>query len=141
MLHWQPVAPLIEGRFHYWDEFIGSGPPPVKTRQGWLHIYHGVAGHFGSSNIYQAGVMLLDLNNPAKVLSRSWCNILEPRELYELTGQVPNVVFPCGIIVKEYDADGFAKGDSEVFVYYGAADTCVGLAVSTIHELISLTQQ
>lgn len=141
MLHWKPVAPLIEGRFHYWDEFIGSGPPPVKTRQGWLHIYHGVAGHFGSSNIYQAGVMLLDLNNPAKVLSRSWCNILEPREMYELAGQVPNVVFPSGMIVKEYDADGFAKDDSEVFVYYGAADTCVGLAVSTIHELISLTQQ
>ncbi len=141
LLHWKPVAPLIEGRFHYWDEFIGSGPPPVKTRQGWLHIYHGVAGHFGSSNIYQAGVMLLDLNNPAKVLSRSWCNILEPRELYELTGQVPNVVFPCGIIVKEYDADGFAKPESEVYVYYGAADTCVGLAVSTIQELISLTQQ
>ncbi|KAF5033341.1 1,4-beta-mannosyl-N-acetylglucosamine phosphorylase [anaerobic digester metagenome] len=140
-MHWKPVAPLIEGRFHYWDEFIGSGPPPVKTRQGWLHIYHGVAGHFGSSNIYQAGVMLLDLNNPAKVLSRSWCNILEPRELYELTGQVPNVVFPCGIIVKEYDADGFAKPESEVYVYYGAADTCVGLAVSTIQELISLTQQ
>ena len=103
-LHWEPVATLIEGRFHYWDEFIGSGPPPVKTRQGWLHIYHGVAGHFGSSNIYQAGVMLLDLQDPSKVLSRSWCNILEPREMYELTGQVPNVVFPSGMIVKEFDA-------------------------------------
>lgn len=141
MLHWKPVAPLIEGRFHYWDEFIGSGPPPVKTRQGWLHIYHGVAGHFGSSNIYQAGVMLLDLNNPTKVISRSWCNILEPREIYELTGQVPNVVFPSGMIVKDYDEDGFAKPTSEVFVYYGAADTSVGLAVTTINELISLTQQ
>lgn len=141
LLHWQPVAPLIEGRFHYWDEFIGSGPPPVKTRQGWLHIYHGVAGHFGSSNIYQAGVMLLDLQDPSKVLSRSWCNILEPREMYELAGQVPNVVFPSGMIVKEYDADGFAKPGSEVYVYYGAADTCVGLVVSTIQELISLTQQ
>ncbi len=141
MLHWKPVAPLIEGRFHYWDEFIGSGPPPVKTRQGWLHIYHGVAGHFGSTNIYQAGVMLLDLQDPSKVLARSWCNILEPRELYELTGQVPNVVFPCGIIVKDYDDDGFAKPESEVSVYYGAADTSVGLAVSTIQELIFLTQQ
>ena len=98
------TVPLIEGRFHYWDEFIGSGPPPVKTRQGWLHIYHGVAGHFGSSNIYQAGVMLLDLNDPSKVLARSWCNILEPRELFELTGQVPNVVFPSGMIVKDFDA-------------------------------------
>lgn len=141
LLNWEPVAPLIEGRFHYWDEFIGSGPPPVKTRQGWLHIYHGVAGHFGSSNIYQAGVMLLDLQDPSKVLARSWCNILEPRELYELTGQVPNVVFPSGMIVKEFDADGFAKPESEVYVYYGAADTSVGLAITSIKELLELTKQ
>jgi beta-1,4-mannooligosaccharide/beta-1,4-mannosyl-N-acetylglucosamine phosphorylase len=141
LLNWEPVAPLIDGRFHYWDEFIGSGPPPVKTRQGWFHIYHGVAGHFGSSNIYQAGVMLLDLHDPSKVISRSWCNILEPRELYELTGQVPNVVFPSGMIVMEYDAEGFAKPDSEVYVYYGAADTSVGLAVSKINSLIDLCYQ
>lgn len=141
LLNWEPVATLIEGRFHYWDEFIGSGPPPVKTRQGWLHIYHGVAGHFGSSNIYQAGVMLLDLQDPSKVLSRSWCNILEPREMYELTGQVPNVVFPSGMIVKEFDAEGFAKPESEVYVYYGAADTSVGLAITSINELLELTKQ
>lgn len=140
LLDWEPVAPLIDGRFHYWDEFIGSGPPPVKTRHGWLHIYHGVAGHFGSSNIYQAGVMLLDLHNPSKVLSRSWCNILEPRELYELAGQVPNVVFPSGIIVMDYDSEGFALDNSEVYVYYGAADTCVGLAVTTINKLIEDTK-
>jgi beta-1,4-mannooligosaccharide/beta-1,4-mannosyl-N-acetylglucosamine phosphorylase len=141
LLNWEPLAPLIDGRFHYWDEFIGSGPPPVKTRKGWLHIYHGVAGHFGSSNIYQAGVMLLDLNDPSKVISRSWCNILEPRELYELTGQVPNVVFPSGMIVMEYDKEGFALPESEVYVYYGAADSCVGLAVTKIEELIENTNQ
>ena len=141
LLNWEPLAPLIDGRFHYWDEFIGSGPPPVKTRKGWLHIYHGVAGHFGSSNIYQGGVMLLDLNDPTKVISRSWCNILEPREIYELAGQVPNVVFPSGLIVMEYDSEGFALHDSEVYVYYGAADTCVGLAVTTINELLENTNQ
>jgi beta-1,4-mannooligosaccharide/beta-1,4-mannosyl-N-acetylglucosamine phosphorylase len=136
LIDWTPVSAVIDGRFHYWDEFIGSGPPPVKTRQGWLHIYHGVATHFGSSNIYQAGVMLLDLNDPSKVISRGFYNILEPRESWELSGQVPNVVFPSGIIVKEYDSDGYALPESEVFVYYGAADTCVGLAVTTIAELI-----
>lgn len=136
LIDWEPVAPVINGRFHYWDEFIGSGPPPVKTRQGWLHIYHGVATHFGSANIYQAGVMLLDLKDPSKVISRGFYNILEPREPWELMGQVPNVVFPSGIIVKDYDSEGFAIPSSEVYVYYGAADTCVGLAVSTIRELI-----
>ena len=54
----------MHGRPHYWDERIGSGPPPVKTRKGWLHIYHGVATHFGAANIYQAGVVLLDLRDP-----------------------------------------------------------------------------
>ena len=63
-------------------------------------------------------------------------NILEPRELYELTGQVPNVVFPSGMIVEDYDEDGYAKDNSEVKVYYGAADTSIGLATSTIDNLI-----
>lgn len=137
LIHWTAVAPVLEGRFHYWDEFIGSGPPPIKTRQGWLHLYHGVATHFGSANIYQAGVVLLDLNDPSKIISRGRYNILEPREPWELMGQVPNVVFPSGMIVKEYDSQGYALPESEVLVYYGAADTCVGLAVTTVAELIS----
>jgi len=130
------VAPLISGRFHYWDEFIGSGPPPVKTRQGWLHVYHGVAGHFGSANIYQGGAMLLDLNDPSKVLGRCRNNILEPREIWELAGQVPNVCFPSGWVVEDFDEEGYAKNDSEVKIYYGAADSVVGLYIATIEELI-----
>lgn len=136
LLHWRTLGVVATGRFHYWDELIGAGPPPIKTKQGWLQIYHGVATHFGSSNIYQAGVMLLDRENPLKVIGRSRHNILEPREMYELVGQVPNVVFPSGAIVEEVDANGFAKLDSRVFIYYGAADTCVGLAITTIKELL-----
>ncbi len=141
LIDWIPVAPVIEGRFHYWDEFIGSGPPPVKTREGWLHLYHGVATHFGSANIYQAGVMLLDLKDPSKVISRGFYNILEPRESWELMGQVPNVVFPSGMIVKDFDSEGYALPESEAYVYYGAADTCVGLAVATVQELIDQAYQ
>lgn len=139
LLKWKPIAPVLEGRFHYWDEFIGSGPAPVKTRAGWLHIYHGVATHFGSANIYQAGVALFDLIDPSKLLGRSRHNILEPRELYELTGQVPNVVFPSGWIVEEFDNEGYALENSEVKVYYGAADTSIGLAFTSIAELIRAT--
>jgi len=141
LLDWRPVAPLIHGRFHYWDEYIGSGPPPVKTRQGWLHVYHGVAGHFGSSNIYQGGVMLLDLDDPSKVLGRCRCNILEPREPWELSGQVPNVTFPSGMIVESFDEEGFALMDSEVKIYYGAADTSVGLLITTIRELLEAAME
>jgi len=141
LLRWRPVAPVATGRFHYWDEFIGSGPPPVKTRKGWVHVYHGVAGHFGSSNIYQAGVLLLDLADPSKVVGRSRCNILEPREQYELTGQVPNVVFPSGMVVGKTDAEGFALPESPVSIYYGAADTVVGLATATVQDLIDAAME
>ncbi len=137
LLRWRGVGDVLAGRPHYWDELIGSGPPPIKTREGWLHIYHGVATHFHSANIYQAGVVLLDLADPSRLLARSRNNILEPRERYELIGQVPNVVFPSGAIVETTDAEGFAPPESRVLVYYGAADTCVGLAETTVGELLA----
>ena len=136
LLHWSPIGEVANGRFHYWDELIGSGPPPVKTRAGWLALYHGVATHFASANIYQAGVMLLDLQDPCTVLARSRYNILEPRENWELAGQVPNVVFPSGLVVEEYDDQGYARFDSPFRLYYGAADTVVGLFTGRVSELI-----
>lgn len=137
LIDWHPIARVMTGRTHYWDELIGSGPPPVKTRDGWLHVYHGVATHFQSANVYQAGAVLLDLVDPSQVVARTRGNILEPREPYEITGQVPNVVFPSGMIVEKYDADGYAVPSSRVLLYYGAADTCVGLATTTVAELLA----
>jgi predicted GH43/DUF377 family glycosyl hydrolase len=136
LLDWTPKAIVMSGRFHFWDEYIGSGPPPIKTRRGWLHIYHGVATHFAASNVYQAGVMLLDLHQPGRLIGRSKYNILEPREMYELTGQVPNVVFPTGLVPSQVDSNGFVDDDTELFLYYGAADTCVCLATTTVRELL-----
>jgi predicted GH43/DUF377 family glycosyl hydrolase len=135
--HWTEVATVMAGRPQRWDEWIGSGPPPVKTREGWLHIYHGVATHFAAANIYQAGVVLLDLDDPSRVVARGAFNILEPREPWELTGQVPNVVFPSGLVVDDIDDDGFCAMHSSLRVYYGAADTVIGLATATIAELIA----
>lgn len=136
LLNWEPRGPVMNGRYHYWDELIGSGPPPVKTPKGWLHVYHGVATHFAAANIYQAGVILLDLDDPSNVIARGRNCILEPREMVEMVGQVPNVVFPTGMIVESFDDDGFAQMDAKTDIYYGAADTCVCLASSTIRELI-----
>ncbi|MCK5127049.1 MAG: glycoside hydrolase family 130 protein [candidate division Zixibacteria bacterium] len=136
LIKWNRVGPILTGRAHYWDEFIGSGPPPVKTTQGWLHIYHGIASHFSAASIYQAGVVLLDLADPSIVIARGKYNILEPREPYELIGQVPNVVFPTGLIVDDFDNDGFAKNNSEVKVYYGASDSSTCLATTTIKDLL-----
>jgi len=137
LVTWAQVGSIAGGRPHYWDERIGSGPPPIKTRDGWLHVYHGIATHFGSSNIYQAGVMLLDLTDPTHVVARGRNNVLEPREMYELVGQVPNVVFPSGVIIDRVDEEGFAVVDSTVSIYYGAADTCIGLASTTVADLIA----
>ncbi len=141
LIDWYPISRVMTGRAHYWDELIGSGPPPVKTRDGWLHVYHGVATHFQSANIYQAGAALLDLADPSQVVARTRGNILEPREPYEIAGQVPNVVFPSGMIVDEYDEEGYARPESRVLLYYGAADTCVGLAVTTVGDLIGACRQ
>jgi predicted GH43/DUF377 family glycosyl hydrolase len=137
LVDWEDLGPVLTGRPHYWDELIGSGPPPVKTREGWLQIYHGVATHFLGANIYQVGAVLLDLGDPRRVLGRTRDNILEPREPWEMTGQVPNVVFPGGLTVAETDDEGFALTSSEVNLYYGAADTVVGLATATVAEIIA----
>ena len=89
-------------------------------------LYHGIATHVGGGRLVQAGVALLDADEPTRVIARGTENVLEPRETYEMVGRAPNVVFPSGWVV---DGDG-------VRVYYGAADTCVGLAHATIPELL-----
>jgi beta-1,4-mannooligosaccharide/beta-1,4-mannosyl-N-acetylglucosamine phosphorylase len=141
LVSWEDQGPVMEGHFHYWDELVGSGPPPLKTRHGWLHLYHGVATHFQAANIYQVGAVLLDLDDPRRVIARTRDNLLEPRLPWELTGQVPNVVFPGGLTVDSVDAQGFAPDTAAVRVYYGAADTVVGLATATVADLISACKE
>ncbi len=94
---------------------IGSGPPPIKTRDGWLLIYHGV----DKDSVYRAGAALLDLDNPFNVIARTKGPILEPEESYERVGDVNNVVFPTGACII----------DERLHVYYGAADKVCSLAV------------
>ena len=110
---------------------IGAGPAPLETDRGWLLIYHGVIQSC-SGFLYSIGAALLDRENPSRVLARSKNLLMAPREIYELTGDVPNVVFPCGMLV---DA---ASG--RLALYYGAADTCVGLAFGNVEEIIDAIQ-
>ncbi len=140
LLEWRELGEICSGRPHYWDELIGPGPPPIKTSAGWLLVYHGIATHFAGANIYQVGALLLDLDDPLRVISRGVRNILEPRDPHEVSGQVPNVVFPTGLIAESVDEDGFAALGSEVKLYYGAADTCVCLATTTVAALIRAAQ-
>jgi len=136
LIEWDPVRRVMSGRAHYWDELIGSGPPPIRIDEGWLHIYHGVATHFGSCNIYQAGAVLLDPDDPARVVARTRNNILEPRDPWEVSGHVPNVIFPSGLVV-ENGGGGVASADSKLTLYYGAADTCVCAATATVGDVLA----
>ncbi|MGE5390634.1 MAG: glycosidase, partial [Deltaproteobacteria bacterium] len=117
-----------------WDSLkIGAGAQPIKTIYGWLLIYHGVDYNY----FYRLGVLLVDLNNPQKVLYRSPNPILEPEEDFEigLSGSwVPNVVFTCGAVAGT-DKEVLEDND-EILVYYGAADTSIGVAKATLADLI-----
>ncbi len=109
----------------------GAGPIPIETTEGWLLIYHGVLTSCNGF-VYCAGAALLDLDEPWKVMSRTAPYILSPRELYECVGDVPNVVFPCAALT---DAP-----TGRLAIYYGCADTVVGLAFAQADELIDFTK-
>ncbi len=138
---WTEVGPVFSGRSHYWDELVGPGTPPILTDKGWLLLYHGVATHFASANVYQTGAILLDREDPTRVVGRTRENILEPRELYETVGQVPNVVFPSGWIprapvISTGNAPGTIAENTTIDIFYGAADTCVAWATTTVKQLL-----
>ncbi|MFW6437750.1 MAG: glycosidase [Armatimonadota bacterium] len=110
----------------WWDaERIGAGAPPIRTDEGWLLIYHGAKAAAGGM-VYRLGVVLLDLDDPRKVIARARNWVLAPREPYEIVGIAQNVVFTCGASIR----------DDEVWMYYGAADTCVGLAIAKLTDLV-----
>jgi beta-1,4-mannooligosaccharide/beta-1,4-mannosyl-N-acetylglucosamine phosphorylase len=106
---------------------IGGGAAPIRTSEGWLLIYHGVV-QTCSGYVYSMGAAILDAQNPAIVRRRCRNYILTPELWYEERGFVPNVVFPCAALC---DA---ATG--RIAIYYGAADSYVGLAFTTAQELI-----
>jgi len=112
----------------WWDSLrIGLGPPPLRTEHGWLLVYHGVKQTVGG-DIYRVGLALLDLDEPTRVLRRlpSW--VLAPTAPYERTGDIPNVVFPCGLVHDE--------STGEVRLYYGAADTSICLASARLSDVL-----
>ena len=103
-------------RINTWDGLkVGIAAPPLKTKYGWLLLYHGVSKSHGT---YRIGAALLDKNDPTIVLARTADPIFEPEEPYEKIGIVNNVVFPCGII----------KRDGLLYLYYGGGDRVIGVA-------------
>ncbi len=131
--HWGDHVLLLErGRGGTWDaDRIGIAAPPVPTEAGWLLLYHGVR-HTGAGPIYRLGLALLDRDDPRVVLARSPGWAFGPAAMYELLGDVPNVVFPCGAVV---DATG------RLLLYYGAADRSVAVATASLADLVAAVQQ
>jgi len=126
--HWGDHRELIHARRgSWWDaNKIGLSAPPMATEEGWLVLYHGVRTT-ASGSIYRLGLVLLDLEEPGNVLRRSEEWIFGPKASYEREGDVDDVVFPCGWIEKE----------GKIFMYYGAADLCIGLATAKLSELVA----
>ena len=129
LIHWgQQHCVLPEGGGPTWDAVkVGAGPPPVLTDQGWLLFYHGVKS-YGGRLIYWVGVALLDRDQPHKAIARALQSVFCAEEPYELSGLVPNVVFPTGLLVR----------GQELWMYYSAADTCICLATAKIADVLSI---
>jgi len=108
-----------------WDtRKVGAGAPPLKTPFGWLLIYHAVGEKDGGR--YKIGAMLLDLDNPTKVLARSIMPILQPDHAHDNEGFKSGVVYPCGAVIK----------DDQLIVYYGGADTVVCAASANLYNFL-----
>lgn len=127
LIHWGNNSILISARKgSWWDaNKIGLGPPPIETEEGWVIIYHGVKTTAAGS-IYRLGLALLDLDDPTKLIKRCDEWVFGPREIYERVGDVPDVTFPCGIIL---------RGD-ELIMYYGAADTSISIAIASMKSVL-----
>jgi predicted GH43/DUF377 family glycosyl hydrolase len=126
LVNWVDDRPLARPAYEWENVKIGGSSPPIRTDAGWLTLYHGVQGWGEDDFVYRVGLMLLDGDDPTKVIARCPDPILEPEEPWEREGTVPKVVFPNAAVVI----------DGEVFVYYGGADTVVGVATAPLAELV-----
>ena len=127
LIHWGQHRPLLKRGFTMWSGLKVGPTVPIKTEKGWLEIVHGVQECFSSWR-YSLGAILLDLENPEKIIGEMKSYILTPEAEYEHMGAVPDVVFATGAIA---DLD-----KRKLRVYYGGADTCVCLAEGNLDEII-----
>ncbi|HUQ29947.1 MAG TPA: hypothetical protein VM103_00275 [Candidatus Paceibacterota bacterium] len=121
---WTGPRDARQGRAGFWDNHVrGAGPPPLKTDAGWLLFYHAVDEK--DPGRYKLGAMLLDLQDPTKVLYRSHVPVLSPNARYENVGK-PGIVYACGAVI---------KGDT-LYVYYGGADKVVCVAFANLRAFL-----
>jgi predicted GH43/DUF377 family glycosyl hydrolase len=127
LIHWGQSKAVAHAQDEWGWKKNGPGAVPVKTDKGWLVIYHAVNVQCAAQYVYHLGIMLLDLDDPSKIVSRAKAPILSPAMDYELNGLTYAVVFTCGAVVED---------DGEVKLYYGGADTVQCLAITTVDKLL-----
>lgn len=132
--HWGDHTLVLKARRGaWWDAHkIGLSAPPIETPDGWLMMYHGVR-ITPAGCLYRLGLALLDLEDPTRCILRSTRWIMGPERDYERTGDVGDVVFPCGYTIGE-------DGDT-LSIYYGAADTTIALVTGSVRELLNWLQE
>ncbi|MEE9604856.1 MAG: hypothetical protein V3V70_04715 [Candidatus Scalindua sp.] len=130
MKHWGDHHLLIPARRGAWWDAnkIGLNPPPLRTDEGWLILYHGVR-ETAAGSLYRLGLVLLDLDDPGKLIHRSDEWVFGPDKDYERMGDIADIVFPCGWVLDE-------KKD-EIRLYYGAADTVMAVATASFKNVMS----
>jgi predicted GH43/DUF377 family glycosyl hydrolase len=128
--HWGNHKVILQARRGgWWDaNKIGLCSPPIETAKGWLVLYHGVR-QTASGSIYRLGLALFDIDHPDICLQRGDSWVFGPEADYERSGDVRDVVFPCGQTIG-------SDGDT-IHLYYGAADSCVAMASGSIRTLLS----
>jgi predicted GH43/DUF377 family glycosyl hydrolase len=125
---WGESKLIMKPLQYHWDEMkIGPGAPPIKTEKGWLNIYHGVFPTMDGS-VYRLGVALHDLKDPSIITAVGDEWILQPEELYEITGYVHNVVFSCAAV---------PEPDGSVKIYWGGADKVMCVGTAMIEDLVN----
>jgi predicted GH43/DUF377 family glycosyl hydrolase len=129
LTNWGDHTVLLEARDGAWWDAgkIGLASQPIETNEGWLVVYHGVRDTPAGA-LYRVGLALLDLDDPRRVTRRGDSWVVGPRAVYETTGDIPNVVFPCGATLD--------RSSDELRLYYGAADTCVGLMSAQLTDVL-----
>lgn len=123
LLHWSDFRLFAQSETEWEASKVGASTPPIRTDDGWLMIYHGV----DANSVYRVGAMLLDLQDPTRIIARLPHPIFEPEATYEREGHVPNVVFPAGNVVI----------GEELYVYYGGGDSVCAVATISLRRLVA----
>ncbi|OLD11036.1 MAG: hypothetical protein AUJ06_01165 [Chloroflexi bacterium 13_1_40CM_3_70_6] len=129
LVEWGGHETVCLPRWDHWDELrTGASAVPFRTKEGWLELYHGV----NRNHRYAIGGLLLDPDDPRKVLARSPAPILAPGTAYERIGLFNDTIFSCGVV--HLDAE-------RIRMYYGAADSCIAAADFSVNEILASLEE